>query len=259
VLAVEGLSVSYGPAIALDHVNLQVREGQIVALIGRNGAGKTTLLKTLIGLMRPRRGTIVFQGKTISGLLSPRIVASGICLVPEGRQIFPTLTVEENLMLGGYLRHRLLKVGEQYPHEREIVINLFPWMRERLRQKGATLSGGEQQMLAIARALMARPKLLLLDEPSLGIAPLVIKQIFEALAKLNQGGVTLLLVEQNANLALKVSHAAYVLEEGKVVLEGSSESLRANPVIQDIYLGGRPKPVGPGLSVAEKNQANAHG
>jgi branched-chain amino acid transport system ATP-binding protein len=238
VLAVEGVSVFYGPAIALDTVSLQVPEGQIVALIGRNGAGKTTLLKTLMGLMRPRRGTITFQGKTISGLLSPQIVAGGMGLVPEGRQIFPTLTVEENLMLGGFPRHRLLRVREQYYGDRDEVVELFPWMRERLHQRGGTLSGGEQQMLAIARALMARPKLLLLDEPSLGIAPLVIKQIFETLVKLNQGGVTLLLVEQNAHLALKVSHAAYVLEEGKIVLEGPSESLRANPVVQEIYLGG---------------------
>ena len=238
MLAVEGLCVAYGHAVALDNVSLRVPEGRVVALIGRNGAGKTTLLKTLVGLLRPRRGEIVFRGETISGALSPAIVARGICLVPEGRQIFPTLTVEENLMLGGYLHHGLLRAGHRYRQEFETVVQLFPWMKDRLRQKGNTLSGGEQQMLAIARALMARPTVLLLDEPSLGLAPLAIKPIFETLVALNGRGVTLLLVEQNAHLALKVSHAAYVLEEGKVVLEGSSESLRANPVVQDIYLGG---------------------
>ena len=238
MLAVEGLCVAYGHAVALDNVSLRVPAGQVVALIGRNGAGKTTLLKTLVGLLRPRRGEIIFRGKPIAGALSPAIVARGMCLVPEGRQIFPTLTVEENLMLGGYLHHGLLRAGDRYRQDFERVVELFPWMKDRLRQRGGTLSGGEQQMLAIARALMARPTVLLLDEPSLGLAPLVIKPIFETLVALNGSGMTLLLVEQNAHLALKVSHAAYVLEEGRVVLEGSSECLRASPVVQDIYLGG---------------------
>lgn len=239
MLAIENLSVYYGPAIALDGVSLQVEEGQIVALIGRNGAGKTTLMKTVAGLMKPKRGTVTFQGKNVSGLNPPRIVASGISLVPEGRQIFPTLTVEENLMLGGFIHHNILRVNSSFQKDLDMVVSLFPWLKDRIGQKGSTLSGGEQQQLAIARALMSGPKLLLLDEPSLGVAPLVIKTIFETLMELNRRGMTILLVEQNANLALKVSHETYVLDEGRVVLHGRSEQLRADPQVQEIYLGGR--------------------
>ncbi|MHB8991434.1 MAG: ABC transporter ATP-binding protein [Chloroflexota bacterium] len=239
MLSIDNLSVYYGPAIALDGVNVEVEEGQIVALIGRNGAGKSTLMKSIIGLMRPRRGGITFRGKTISGLTPPQLVSAGICLVPEGRQIFPTLTVEENLMLGGFIHHGPLRVSGRYRGDLDAVLKLFPWMEERLQQKGGTLSGGQQQMLAIARALMSGPRLLLLDEPSLGVAPLVIKSIFETLLELNRRGVTILLVEQNANLAMKISHTAYVLDEGKVVLHGPSERLRADPQLQEIYLGGR--------------------
>ena len=238
MLAIENLAVYYGPAIALDGVSLRVEEGQIVSLIGRNGAGKSTLMKTIAGLMRPKRGKVVFQGKNICGHSPPQIVAGGIRLVPEGRQIFPTLTVEENLMLGGFIHHNMLKVSGRFQDDLEKVIELFPWMKPRLAQKGSTLSGGEQQQLSIARALMTDPKLLLLDEPSLGVAPLVIKTIFETLKALNAQGMTILLVEQNANLALKVSHVTYVLDEGRVVLHGPSEQLRADPKIQEIYLGG---------------------
>lgn len=239
MLSIENLAVYYGPAIALDGVSLQVEEGQIVSLIGRNGAGKTTLMKTVAGLMKPKRGAVTFQGRNISGLTPPDIVAAGIRLVPEGRQIFPTLTVEENLMLGGFIHHNILKVNSSFQKDLDMVIGLFPWVKNRIGQKGSTLSGGEQQQLAIARALMSRPKVLLLDEPSLGVAPLVIKTIFETLVELNRQGMTILLVEQNANLALKVSHAAYVLDEGRVVLHGPSEKLRADPQVQEIYLGGR--------------------
>ncbi len=239
MLTVEKLSVYYGPAIALDGVSLQVAEGQIVALIGRNGAGKSTLMKTIIGLMHPKRGSVSFQGKIVSHLAPPQIVSAGISLVPEGRQIFPSLTVEENLMLGGFIHHSPLRVSGRFKGDLQRVLKLFPWMEERLHQKGGTLSGGQQQMLAIARALMSGPRLLLLDEPSLGVAPLVIKSIFETLVELNRMGVTVLLVEQNANLAMKISNTVYVLDEGKVVLHGSSESLRANPQVQEIYLGGR--------------------
>ena len=239
MLAIENLAVFYGPAIALDGVALKVEEGQIVSLIGRNGAGKTTLMKTIAGLMKPRRGTVSFQGKNLVGLTPPQIVSSGIRLVPEGRQIFPTLTVEENLMLGGFIHHNIIRVASRFQGDMEMVLNLFPWIKDRLTQKGSTLSGGEQQQLAIARALMSGPKLLLLDEPSLGVAPLVIKTIFETLVELNRRGMTILLVEQNANLALKVSHTTYVLDEGRVVLHGSSSELRADKQIQEIYLGGR--------------------
>ncbi len=239
MLTVDGLSVYYGPAIALDGVSLQVEEGQIVAMIGRNGAGKSTLMKTIVGLMHPKRGSVSLQGKDISHMAPPQIVSAGIGLVPEGRQIFPSLTVEENLMLGGFIHHNPLRVSNRYKDDLQRVLKLFPWMKERLQQKGGTLSGGQQQMLAIARALMSGPRLLLLDEPSLGVAPLVIKQIFETLVELNRMGMTILLVEQNANLAMKVSHVAYVLDEGKVVLHGPSEQLRADPQVQEIYLGGR--------------------
>ena len=238
MLAIEDLSVYYGSAIALDGVGLRVEEGQIVSLIGRNGAGKTTLMKTVAGLMRPRRGKVLFQGKNICGQTPPRIVASGLRLVPEGRQIFPTLTVEENLMLGGFVQHNMVRVSGRFQQDLEKVITLFPWMKDRLAQKGSTLSGGEQQQLAIARALMTSPKLLLLDEPSLGVAPLVIKTIFDTLKELNGQGMTILLVEQNANLALRMSHVTYVLDEGRVVLHGPSEQLRADPKVQEIYLGG---------------------
>jgi branched-chain amino acid transport system ATP-binding protein len=239
MLTVENLSVFYGPAIALDGVSLEVDEGQIVALIGRNGAGKSTLMKTIIGLMHPKQGRISFLGRALSNLAPPSIVSAGISLVPEGRQIFPSLTVEENLMLGGFIHHSPLRVGARYRDDLRRVLELFPWMEERLRQKGGTLSGGQQQMLAIARALMSGPRLLLLDEPSLGVAPLVIKQVFDTLVQLNRTGVTILLVEQNANLAMKVSNHAYVLDEGRVVLHGPSEQLRADPQVQEIYLGGR--------------------
>ncbi len=239
MLTADKLSVYYGPAIALDGVSLQVEQGQIVAMIGRNGAGKSTLMKTIVGLMHPRRGQVTLQGKDISHMAPPQIVSAGISLVPEGRQIFPSLTVEENLMLGGFIHHNPLRVSSRYKDDLQRVLKLFPWMEERLRQKGGTLSGGQQQMLAIARALMSDPKLLLLDEPSLGVAPLVIKQIFETLVELNRLGMTILLVEQNANLAMKVSNVAYVLDEGKVVLHGPSEQLRADPQVQEIYLGGR--------------------
>jgi len=239
MLTVDRLSVYYGPAIALDSVSLEVEEGQIVALIGRNGAGKSTLMKTIVGLMHPRQGSISFQGRLISNLMPPQIVSAGISLVPEGRQIFPSLTVEENLMLGGFIHHGPLRVSSRYKDDLRRVLKLFPWMEERLRQKGGTLSGGQQQMLAIARALMSDPRLLLLDEPSLGVAPLVIKQVFDTLVELNRSGVTILLVEQNANLAMKVSHSVYVLDEGRVVLHGPSAELRANPQVQEIYLGGQ--------------------
>jgi branched-chain amino acid transport system ATP-binding protein len=247
LLTVNDLHVCYGGISALQGVSVDIREGEIVTLIGANGAGKTTLLRSISGLLKPRSGTITFSPLSTqdSGLstrdasppdllrLRPHeIVRLGVSHVPEGRQIFPNLTVRENLMIGAYQRRDDLTADLDRCH------TLFPILKERTRQKAGTLSGGEQQMLAIGRALMSRPKLLLLDEPSLGLAPLIVRKIFDIIREINAEGTTIFLVEQNAHMALKTAHRAYVLQTGKVVLTDSAQSLLANPEVQKAYLGG---------------------
>jgi branched-chain amino acid transport system ATP-binding protein len=234
MLVLEGVDVFYGRIQALHGLNLHVDDGEIVTLIGCNGAGKSTTLRTISGLLRPRRGGISFDGKALAALPPHAIVALGLCHVPEGRRIFTNLTVRENLDMGAYLvRDARVAAGRL-----ERVFALFPRLRERMDQPGGTLSGGEQQMLAIARALMSRPRLLLLDEPSLGIAPILVKEIFDEVARINrEDGTTILLVEQNANLALRLAHRGYVLETGRIVLEDDAERLLANPQVKEAYLG----------------------
>ena len=235
MLEIKNLVVNYGAISALHGISLSVPNGKIVTLIGANGAGKTTTLKTISGLLRPVSGEILYDGKNIAGLPPHQIVGRGISQSPEGRMIFANLTVLENLQLGAYLQ----KDRETVRRELERAFSLFPRLKERKEQIAGTLSGGEQQMLAIGRALMSRPKLLLLDEPSLGLAPLLVKTIFEKIVEINrEQGLTILLVEQNANLALEISHFGYVLETGKVVLEGDSKELRQNPKVKSAYLGG---------------------
>ncbi|HEV2328855.1 MAG TPA: ABC transporter ATP-binding protein [Verrucomicrobiae bacterium] len=235
MLEIKNLAVNYGAIAALHGISLSVPNGQIVTLIGANGAGKTTTLKTISGLLKPASGEISYEGQNIAGLPPHRIVALGVSQSPEGRMIFANLTVHENLQLGAYLE----KNRDTIRRELVRVFALFPRLKEREKQIAGTLSGGEQQMLAIGRALMSRPRLLLLDEPSLGLAPLLVKTIFEKIVEINrEQNLTILLVEQNANLALEISHFAYVLETGKVVLQGSSAALRQNPKVKSAYLGG---------------------
>jgi branched-chain amino acid transport system ATP-binding protein len=235
MLEVSDLHVSYGAIAALRGVTLRVEKGSIVTLIGGNGAGKTTTLRTISGLLRPKAGRITFEGEDITRLAPHRIVARGLGHVPEGRMVFSNLTVDENLAMGAYLRRDQASVAA----DREYVFGIFPRLRERLRQSAGTLSGGEQQMLAIGRAIMGRPKFLMLDEPSLGIAPRLISTIFEKIVEISRDrGIAILLVEQNANLALEVSSRAYVLETGLVAVEGPSAELRSNPLLKAAYLGG---------------------
>jgi len=235
MLEIKNLAVNYGAITALHGISLSVPDGKIVTLIGANGAGKTTTLKTISGLLKPNVGEILYGGKDIAGLPPHRIVALGISQAPEGRMIFANLTVLENLLLGAYLQKNKAVVRQDLGQ----VFSLFPRLKERETQVAGTLSGGEQQMLAIGRALMSRPRLLLLDEPSLGLAPLLVKTIFEKIVEINrQQGLTILLVEQNANLALEISHYGYVLETGKVVLEGDSAQLRQDSRVKSAYLGG---------------------
>ncbi|KAF0239930.1 MAG: ABC transporter [bacterium] len=233
MLELQDLHVSYGAIKALKGISIQVKQGEVVTLIGANGAGKTTTLRTITGLLTPRQGKVIYEGKDISGLPTHKIVAQGICMSPEGRGVFANLSVEENLELGAYLASDLARIKSDL----EKVFVLFPRLKERLKQISGTLSGGEQQMVAIGRAMMARPRLLLLDEPSLGLAPLVVKAIFQAIDEINKTGTTVLLVEQNAHTALKHSHRAYVLETGTIVLEGSSEELAADKRVREAYLG----------------------
>ena len=235
MLEVSNLSVSYGAIAALRGISLKVAKGAIVTLIGGNGAGKTTTLRTISGLHRPLGGTVRFLGEDITRLPAHKIVARGLGHVPEGRMIFSNLTVDENLAMGAYL----LKDRAAIARNRDYVFGIFPRLKERLRQTAGTLSGGEQQMLAIGRALMGDPKFLMLDEPSLGIAPRLISTIFEKIVEINrEQGITILLVEQNANLALEVSSYAYVLETGRIVMQGESKQLRADPQLKATYLGG---------------------
>ena len=236
LLEIENLHTYYGYVHALKGIDLTVEEGEIVCLIGANGAGKTTTLRTISGLIRPREGRIVFDGKEIQGMPAHKIVQMGICHAPEGRQIFSTLTVMENLNMGAYTLGNDKKTIEE---NRRRVFDLFPRLEERKNQLGGTLSGGEQQMLTIGRALMSRPRLLLLDEPSLGLAPLLVKTIFEIIREINQRGVTILLVEQNARAALKIAHRGYVLETGRVVLSGPAQELLQDERVRKAYLGER--------------------
>jgi branched-chain amino acid transport system ATP-binding protein len=234
LLEVDDIRTYYGNIEALKGISLTVDEGECVTLIGSNGAGKSTTLRSISGLTPPRTGDIRFGGENITRTAPADIVKLGISQSPEGRRCFPRMTVRENLDMGAYLRRDKDGVAEDISR----VFELFPRLQERERQKAGTMSGGEQQMLAIGRALMARPKLLLLDEPSMGIAPILVERIYETIAEINEQGTTILLVEQNANYALGVSQRAYVLETGKVVLSDQSDTLRTNPEVQKAYLGG---------------------
>ncbi len=235
MLEIKNLVVNYGVITALQGVSLSVKQGGIVTLIGANGAGKTTTLKAISGLLKPRSGEILYQGRNIASLPPHQIVQLGVSHVPEGRMIFANLSVLENLMMGAYLQRE----KEVVAREMDYVFGVFPRLKERQRQIAGTLSGGEQQMLAIGRALMSKPRFLMLDEPSLGLAPLLVKTIFEKIVEINrEHGITVLLVEQNANLALEISHYGYVLETGRISLEDESAKLRQNGQVQAAYLGG---------------------
>ena len=235
MLEIKNLTVNYGACTALHGISLQIKQGDIVTLIGANGAGKTTTLKTISGLLKPRAGEILYGGKNIAGLPPHQLVKLGIAHVPEGRMVFANLTVHENLMMGAYLQ----RDKQAIQRELEFVFGIFPRLKEREKQIAGTLSGGEQQMLSIGRALMSQPKFLMMDEPSLGIAPLLVKTIFEKIVEINrERGITILLVEQNANLALEISHFGYVLETGRILLQDTSAALRQNPQVRSAYLGG---------------------
>ena len=232
MLELENLQVAYGGIQALKGIALQVEEGEIVTLIGANGAGKSTTLRTISGLERAKAGRIVYNGEDVTGKPSKYMVEKGLVMVPEGRLIFPDMTVLENLKIGAYLRR-----DREIEADMKRMYELFPRLKERSWQLAGTLSGGEQQMLAVARALMSRPKLLMMDEPSLGLAPLVVQNIFSIIRTIRDSGVTVLLIEQNANAALKVADRGYVLETGRITLEGSGEALRRNPEVRAAYLG----------------------
>jgi len=233
LLSVQDLSVSYGAIRAVRSISFEIKAGEIVTLIGANGAGKSTVLNTLSGLIKPDAGSIVFSGENIAGMKPHKIVEAGLALCPEGRRVFSRMSVAENLEMGGYTHS-----DEENAETRELVYEHFPRLRERRRQMAGTLSGGEQQMLAMGRALMSRPKLLMLDEPSMGLAPLLIEEIFSIIKTLGAAGTTILLVEQNANMALQVANRAYVLEIGKVVKIGTGETLLHDDDVRKAYLGG---------------------
>lgn len=235
MLELKGVVSGYGNITALKSIDLSVPEGKIVSLIGANGAGKSTTMRTIMGLVKAREGSISFLGKDLTKLKTHEIVKAGISLVPEGRQILQDMTVYENLEMGAYIRKDKAGIEEDIKK----VFKRFPILDERSYQLGGTLSGGQQQMLAIGRALMARPKLLLLDEPSMGLAPLVVNEIFEVIKEISQEGTTVLVVEQNVRQALKIADYAYVLETGKMVLDGSAEDVRHDPRVMEAYLGGR--------------------
>jgi branched-chain amino acid transport system ATP-binding protein len=236
MLKIRNLDVGYGGLSVLRRISLHVKPGEIVTIIGANGAGKTTLLKTITGLLRPRAGAIIFAGQEITVENTERIVAGGCSLVPEGRQVFPAMPVKENLLLGAYVQFRRGRNSE-VDHDLQYVYELFPVLKQREHQLAGTLSGGEQQMLAIARALMARPKLIMLDEPSMGLAPLMVREIFNIIVRISKEGNTVLLVEQNARSALRIANRGYVLETGRIILEGEAEDLLANRDVQRAYLG----------------------
>jgi branched-chain amino acid transport system ATP-binding protein len=233
LLEVKNLSVSYGAIRAIHDVSFHVDEGEVVTLIGANGAGKSTTLQTISGLLPVDSGDILYDGESLVGIEASRIVRKGVIHVPEGRRIFSPLTVRENLEMGAFSRSDRIEIEQSM----EYAFRLFPRLKERLEQTGGTLSGGEQQMLAVARALMAKPKLLLMDEPSMGLAPILVEEIFDIIQEIRQEGVTILLVEQNAHMALSVADRGYVLETGAVELEGTAEELAANPRVREAYLG----------------------
>jgi branched-chain amino acid transport system ATP-binding protein len=234
LLEVKDLNVAYGKIVAVKGISFNVDKGEIVTLIGSNGAGKSTTLRTISGLLAPKSGTITFKGEQISGMQGHDVVKKGITQSPEGRRIFPRMTVSENLDLGAFLRNDKSEIAEDYDR----VLELFPRLRERLTQKAGTMSGGEQQMLAVARAMMGRPELLLLDEPSMGLAPVLVELIFETIVKIREQGTTILLVEQNALAALDVADRAYVLESGTVKMSGNASELASNDEVTKAYLGG---------------------
>lgn len=234
ILKIDNLESYYGPIMAIRGVSLEVRQGQIVTVLGANGAGKTTLLKTISGIMDPEKGSISLDGEIIQGLEPDKVVQKGITHVPEGRELFPLLTVEDNLLMGAYTRNDSTGIA----HDLEIVYDYFPILRDRRKQEAGTLSGGQQQMVAIGRGLMARPKIMLLDEPSLGLSPLLVKEIFSIVKRLNsEQGVTMILVEQNAKVALDLAHYGYVMELGRIVMDGEAEKLSSAKDIQEFYLG----------------------
>lgn len=231
ILEIKDLVVSYGGIEAVKGISMEVPEGQIVTLIGSNGAGKSTTLKSIAGIVKPKSASILLDGKEICGKSPDQIVSAGITLVPEGRRVFANLTVLENLKMGAYLRKDSIKADLDY------VFGLFPRLKEREWQLAGTLSGGEQQMLAVARALMSKPRIIMMDEPSLGLAPLVVRDIFDIIKTINSQGITVLLIEQNANMALKVAHKAYVMETGVITLEGTGSELLVNESVKEAYLG----------------------
>ena len=234
ILKIDNLESFYGPIMAIRGVSLEVHKGQIVTVLGANGAGKTTLLKTISGIMDPEKGSISLYGEFIQGLEPDKVVGKGVTHVPEGRELFPLLSVEDNLMMGAYTRSDTAGIAQDL----EIVYEYFPILRDRRGQEAGTLSGGQQQMVAIGRGLMARPKIMLLDEPSLGLSPLLVKEIFVIVKRLNvEQGVTMILVEQNAKVALDLAHYGYVMELGRIVMDGEAEKLAASKDIQEFYLG----------------------
>jgi len=233
LLKMSHVDTFYGPIQILNDLNVEIREGEIVCLLGGNASGKSTTLKTILGLVKPAQGSIEFRGERIDGLPTGHVVARGIAIVPENRRIFPDMTVRENLEMGAYLRHDKKGIAEDM--ERGLV--LFPRLRERLGQLGGTLSGGEQQMLAMARALMSRPRLLLMDEPSMGLAPILVERIFELIQEINRHGMTIFMVEQNANMALSIADRGYVLQTGRLVLADTAQNLLQNEMMKKAYLG----------------------
>lgn len=234
MLQINDIHVYYGNIHALKGISLEINQGEIVTLIGANGAGKSTLLRTISGLLKPKNGDILFEGQSVAGNGAQAIVKKGISQVPEGRRVFSNMSVEENLELGAYIRKDKQGIREDF----DKVYQLFPRLHERRKQQAGTMSGGEQQMLAMGRALMARPRLLLLDEPSMGLAPLLVKTIFRIIKEINQSGTTILLVEQNANMALSIADRSYVIETGKIVLSGTPDELNQSEQIRMAYLGG---------------------
>lgn len=234
LLEVKNLKVGYGKIIAVKDISITVNEGEIVTLVGSNGAGKSTMLKTISGLLKPKEGEIHFDGQRIDGKEGHEVVKLGLCHSPEGRRIFPRMTVSENLDLGAFLRNDKAAVEK----DREYVLDLFPRLRERISQRAGTMSGGEQQMLAVSRALMGAPKLLMLDEPSMGLAPVLVDMIFETILKIREQGITILLIEQNAAAALDVADRAYVLESGLITMSGKASDLAKDEAVTKAYLGG---------------------
>jgi ABC-type branched-chain amino acid transport systems, ATPase component len=233
MLKISDLNVYYGHVHALKGINMEIKEGEIVSLIGSNGAGKSTTLSSIAGLVHPQSGNITFKDQNIAHMLPHNVVKLGVSLSPEGREVFPALTVEENLRLGAYIKNDKARIAESFTR----VYDLFPRLKERITQTAGTLSGGEQQMLAIGRALMSEPQLLMLDEPSLGLAPNIVLMIFDLIESINKQGTTILLIEQNANMALSISNRAYVLETGKIVMSGDAKNLANDPRVKKAYLG----------------------